>query len=40
MTTLLQSYGAYVADAAQRNLTADIRHHAKRALLDWMQVAT
>jgi 2-methylcitrate dehydratase PrpD len=36
MTTLLQSYGAYVADAAQRTLPAAIQHHAKRALLDWM----
>jgi len=35
MTTLLQSYGAYIAKAAQQAQSADVQHHTKRALLDW-----
>jgi 2-methylcitrate dehydratase PrpD len=36
MTTLLQSYASYLAQAGQSALTATVKHHAKRALLDWM----
>lgn len=35
MSTLLQSYGVYVANGAQQAPSADVQHHAKRALLDW-----
>jgi 2-methylcitrate dehydratase PrpD len=35
MSSLLQSYGQYIATQGQVSLTKDVQHHAKRALLDW-----
>lgn len=35
MTSLLQSYGHYIAHQGQAALPVDVQHHAKRALLDW-----
>lgn len=35
MTSLLQSYGQYIASQGHAALPVDVQHHAKRALLDW-----
>jgi 2-methylcitrate dehydratase PrpD len=35
MSSLLQSYGQYIATQGQAPLTKEVQHHAKRALLDW-----
>jgi 2-methylcitrate dehydratase PrpD len=35
MTSLLQSYGQFIASQGRASLPVDVQHHAKRALLDW-----
>ena len=35
MSSLLQSYGQYIATQGQAALPVEVQHHAKRALLDW-----